>query len=434
MGRRSLRFTFYAWSVTVIAACAVAWALRSYHLDISWELTGLAVAAVAAELLAVNLKRGGGISLMYPLAVSGIVLLGPMAGVVITAASSLPYMLPGRIRPVSKTVFNASQLVLMALVPGALYLATGGRPLARYPLATSGFPAQILPLLLAAWVGVLVNVALVGVGYGLLHDVPMRRVWREIASWMLPSQLALGLVGLAIAQVLSDQGAMGFALFVIPLIVARQMHQRTLSLRDAYADTVRSLVGAIEAKDPYTKGHSVRVAEYAVCTAKELGFDDGTIERLERAALLHDVGKVGVSRSILCKPEKLTQGEYEEIRQHPDIAAHILESAPHLADVVEAVRHHHERFDGAGYGGHLVGEQIPIEARILAVADSYDAMTSERAYRSALSPAAALAELAAGRGTQFDAEVVDVFLEALARAGIGDSAQTPIHREAGPDA
>jgi putative nucleotidyltransferase with HDIG domain len=204
-------------------------------------------------------------------------------------------------------------------------------------------------------------------------------------------------------------GSWGFILFLLPLVVARQTYQQSVKLREAYADTISSLVAALEAKDVYTKGHSVRVAEYAVAIAEEMGFSSDRVRQIEQAALLHDLGKVGVSRRVLAKEDKLTEGEYEEIKRHPDIGAHIVADVPYLAALVPMIEHHHERFDGHGYGGGEAGDAIPIESRILAVADSYDAMTSARPYRGAMSHEAALAELRNNAGTQFDPIAVAAF-------------------------
>jgi putative nucleotidyltransferase with HDIG domain len=209
------------------------------------------------------------------------------------------------------------------------------------------------------------------------------------------------------------EGPLGFALFVVPLLVARQTHRRYLSLRETYAETVRSLVAALEAKDPYTKGHSVRVARIAVAVARRMGFEDAEVERIEYAALLHDLGKIGISRSVLSKPGALTDDEFDRIREHPDIAARILESVPFLEDVRPIVQDHHERVDGLGYGRGLAGEELSTPARILAAADSFDAMTADRPYRDAMPEASAVAELRSNAGSQFDPLVVEALIAVL---------------------
>jgi len=227
---------------------------------------------------------------------------------------------------------------------------------------------------------------------------------------MVPTQVDLVGMGLAIAEVFSAGQIPGLALFVVPLLVARQTYQRYTDLRAAYTDAVRSLVAAIEAKDPYTKGHSVRVAEVAVAVANEMGLPADRVERVEVAALLHDLGKIGISPLILSKAEKLTLAEYEQIKRHPDIGAHILGKGAFFEGIVPIVRYHHEKIDGTGYCEGLAGDSIPLEARVLAVADSYDAMTSQRPYRNALTDEEALTELLSNTGSQFDASVVEAFV------------------------
>ena len=183
------------------------------------------------------------------------------------------------------------------------------------------------------------------------------------------------------------------------------------NVEELFLGTVKSLVAAIDAKSKWTKGHSLRVAEYALRFAEKIGFDKNGIERLELAALLHDIGKIGTYESILDKPGPLTPEEREMIRKHPSQGAEIISPLKTLNDLIPAIRHHHERYDGAGYPDGLAGEDIPHEARVLALADSYDAMLSDRPYRRGLSPDAAVSELRNGAGTQFDPSLAALFID-----------------------
>ena len=175
------------------------------------------------------------------------------------------------------------------------------------------------------------------------------------------------------------------------------------------ANVVRALVTTIEAKDNYTRGHSERVALFAQCLAKEMQLPAEHCERIYLTGLVHDVGKIGVSDAILKKPTALTAAEFEEIKRHPDEGWAIMRDLESLAYVLPGVLYHHERFDGLGYPDGLVGEDIPLDGRILAVADAYDAMTSDRAYRTGRSQEDAEAVLRDGAGTQWDPQVVDAF-------------------------
>jgi len=187
-------------------------------------------------------------------------------------------------------------------------------------------------------------------------------------------------------------------------------------LREMLFSTVRGLVAAIDAKDEYTRGHSERVFHVSVKIGEALGLSHEELQILSWAALLHDVGKIAIQRSILNKPARLTDDEYRTIQSHPVRGCKVLEPIPQLRNVLPTIRHHHERYDGRGYPDGLAGEAIPRLARIIAVADAYDAITSTRAYREARTTEYAREQIETGAGSQFDPEVARVFLE-LMRTG-----------------
>ena len=184
-------------------------------------------------------------------------------------------------------------------------------------------------------------------------------------------------------------------------------------LERAYLDSVQTLRYTVEAKDPYTRGHSDRVSAYSVLIGKYLGLSETDLRTLEVGGLFHDIGKIGIPDSILLKETKLTDDEYSEIKNHPSIGAHILCNAAIFQDIIPIVKHHHERYDGRGYPGQLKGEDIPYMARIAAVADTFDAMTSKRTYRDALPLEAVRSEIEKCSGTQFDPEIAKVFIDIL---------------------
>ena len=184
-------------------------------------------------------------------------------------------------------------------------------------------------------------------------------------------------------------------------------------LEKAYLDSIETLRHTIEAKDIYTRGHSDRVAEISVLIGKRLGLSDEDIRTLHVGGLFHDIGKIGVPDSILQKDGKLTDEEFDQIKQHPNIGVHILSNSSIFDDILPIVKHHHEKFDGTGYPDKLSGENIPYLARIAAVADSFDAMSSKRAYRDSLPLEKIISEFMRCRGTQFDPNIDDVFIDIL---------------------
>ena len=192
-----------------------------------------------------------------------------------------------------------------------------------------------------------------------------------------------------------------------------QLYDTYEKLEQAYLDSIQTLRYTVEAKDPYTRGHSDRVSLYSVLIGKYLGLSEKDLKTLEIGGLFHDIGKIGVPDAILRKETKLTDDEYSEIKNHPAIGAHILSSAEIFKDIIPIVKHHHEKYDGNGYPGRLKGEEIPYLARIAAIADTFDAMTSKRTYRDALPLETVIAEFERCRGTQFDPKLDDVFLDIL---------------------
>jgi putative nucleotidyltransferase with HDIG domain len=184
-------------------------------------------------------------------------------------------------------------------------------------------------------------------------------------------------------------------------------------IQEDYLKTMMTLAVILDARDPYTKRHSENVTRYSVAIAREMGFGSAQIETIRRSSLLHDIGKIGIRDDILLKPGKLSPEEFEQIKIHPLKSQEIVSSLPFLKEVALLVRHHHERFDGKGYPDGKSGEDIELGARIMAVSDSFDAMTTDRPYRKKLPLDQAVNELINCKGTQFDPKVVEHFISIL---------------------
>ena len=198
-------------------------------------------------------------------------------------------------------------------------------------------------------------------------------------------------------------------MYDLSYIGAVRQHLNPTSSKEEQIQSALSELATIE---PYTARHSYRVGVIAGRIAEELSLDPKMIKRVTLGGMLHDIGKSGVSLSALCKPSKLSDDEFKDIMKHPELGASLIQSSPKLLDLIPAVLYHHERFDGQGYPFGLSGEEIPIEARVIAVADSYDAMTSDRVYRKALTHEFAVEELSRCAGVQFDPDVVEGALTA----------------------
>jgi putative nucleotidyltransferase with HDIG domain len=374
-----------------------------------------------ADSFSIQLPRKAFISVSFALIFAATVLFSPWAAVVatlITAAniSDIKHNIPWY-----KMVFSACNYVVSTFVAGYIYVLAGG-PIGK--IEVSDFPQIIIPFALTCITFFMINTSFISIALTVLHGEPALDNWNSNFRWLIPHYLALGVLGLMLAQIFASSGYASIVLLAIPLLISRQTFMNYMKLRGAYINTVWALVQALEAKDPYTRGHSERVAQYAEAIAGELKLPEKTMETLRYAALLHDIGKIGIARKILNKPGRLNDEEFKRIKAHPEIGAEIIGNIDFLKEAVPAVYHHHEHLNGRGYADGLSGEGIPLLARIMTVADSFDAMTSTRSYRPAMTTEEAITELVACSGRQFDETVVDAFILAMDIASNGSSFET----------
>lgn len=315
----------------------------------------------------------------------------------------------------SKRAFNNGQYLLMGVAGGITYQLLGGTPVVS--LSSGGFSASVLvPVTVSAAVVIASNLLLILPVLYLAEGISPASVWRAMVLKSVVPYFAYALFGLLMAVLWTVGSGFAAALIVIPLLVARWGFQQYAQQREAYEATIRSLVQAVETKDHYTRGHSERVADASVRIARQLGMREDRIGTLSYAGILHDVGKLGVRTGVLQKTGMLSDEEYLEIQRHPEFATEIVRGIDFLAEAHAGILHHHERLDGLGYPNGLKGPDIPEFARIIAVADAFDSMTSTRSYRGARTVHEAVDELRRCAGTQFDPPMVEALIDSLERA------------------
>jgi HD-GYP domain-containing protein (c-di-GMP phosphodiesterase class II) len=230
---------------------------------------------------------------------------------------------------------------------------------------------------------------------------------------------------MARAYLLPDAGWWATLLFGLPLFTTRVAYQRFVEMREMFTQTIGALAEAVDKRDPYTSKHSQRVRSISVDIGRQMHVSAAELEALEWGGLLHDVGKIGVSDAVLLKQGKLTREERIQMNAHPVLGAQIIGPVDRLAPELPVIRHHHEWYNGSGYPDRLMGDEIPKLARILHVADAFEAMTADRPYRKALSNEQALGELRKFAGVQFDPEVVDGFVRTHWADDVRDAEQDP---------
>ena len=402
----------YIGTIFILAIIAYIYLFTNFAIPNFKMLLFWSVLTIIVESLLVLLPNNNvGVSVGYAVNLASIIVGGPLLG---TTSSFLGLLfrfpnVPERgyvhlfNTPVYKTIFNISQSILVTTTMGLIYLATGGKIGEVFLLQT------ILILIL----GVVINSIIISGLMTLLNQHRFLGLWLSHLSGVFPSAIAVGTIGVIIALAFIGYGYWAVILFFGPLLLARYSFKLYIDMRNLYISTIQALNKSMEAKDPYTSGHASRVEEYAVGLAEFHGLPFNTIEDIKTAAILHDIGKIGIDDSILNKASRLTQNEYAEIMKHPSIGAEIISNVDFLKKVTRMVKHHHERYDGGGYPDGLVGEEIPVEACILAIADAYDAMTSDRPYRDALTKEAALREIEKHAGTQFHPVLAEKFIELM---------------------
>jgi HD-GYP domain-containing protein (c-di-GMP phosphodiesterase class II) len=263
-------------------------------------------------------------------------------------------------------------------------------------------------------------IALVLVATGQADQVPLRGLAQFLVSY-----LGYATFGLLIAGLWATVNSIAAVLVLLPLFVARWAFGQYLAQQRSYDATIAALCQAVETKDYYTRGHSERVSRGSAMIAQAIGMPPSRVGAIRYAGMLHDVGKLGVPTAVLQKTGRLTDDEYAAIQLHPMRGLDIVRDIGFLDEALAGIMHHHERIDGKGYPMGLAGDEIPEFARVLAVADAFDAMTSNRAYRGARPVSAAIAELRKCAGEQFDPAFVDAFVAAIDRDGWAEPRPVP---------
>lgn len=304
-----------------------------------------------------------------------------------------------------KTVFNGAQQAFATALAILAYRALGGTPLVRIGDSSS------LSLFALFLVFFLTNSICVAGALGIVGQRSAWAIWKKNTFSALPYDFLSLPAILFFAWTYNQYGTVGAFVFAVPLLGLRQLYKVTGQLEQTNKELLELMVAAIEARDPYTSGHSRRVAEKARIIAKAVGLREKDIDRIVAAALLHDVGKIHeVFGPILSKPGRLTPEEQVIMRTHPVKSAELAGKVTELRDVVPLIRHHHENWDGTGYPDGLKGNDIPLGSRIIMFADTIDAMTTDRPYRAALDATSVRKELLRFRATQFDPAICDALL------------------------
>jgi len=392
-----------------------------WHHIIGW--LALLALGLMAETLTLSIKVGRSKSSTNSInsltLLTSILLFGPAPTVLFWGITGIVGEFLIRRKEAIRAIFNSAQYVLATSVAGWAYSGFGGEALIRVDnldLLKEQIWADLLPFIAFGVVFLLVNHTAVSLAIALSEDTEPRKVLGTLAGRTgtnLLYDLFISPIAIAVAILYMHLSVFGFPLIILPIIFIHQAYQTIVQLQQANRDLLTVLVKAIETRDPYTSGHSLRVASLAVRIAESMGLSGKRVTDVETAAMLHDIGKIeSVYTEILGKPEDLSPEERKVMESHVTKGVELLEQLSSFSkDVIEGVRAHHERVDGKGYPRGLKGDQIPAAARIIKVCDAIDAMLSDRPYRKALSLAQVKEQLVLYSGVQFDLEVVKAVID-----------------------
>ena len=414
--------------IAAVAAAAVASVAGSWFLvGAPQDLLALAVLCVLG-ILSVMLREPDvgsrvNFSFLSIILISSIVIVGPVGS---SAVGALSMGLELGRAPTRVRVFNAGMTAMMGAVGGLVYLALGGAraltPAGVHELVNlHGSGALLLhvgvPLMLADLAQMLLNAALLAGIMRIDRGIPLRRFFGQMVTNSGLAYLGYGFIGFlfVVLWVPADVGPFSAVLILAPLFVARWAFVQFGEEQRAHESALSALVTAVETKDPYAVGHSARIAQLAEWMAEPLSLGAQEVQALRFAAMLHDVGKVGIPTRIVRRPGAMSTADLDMLALHPGRGVDLVRDIDFLAASLDGIRHHHERYDGLGYPGGLAGTAIPEAARVIAVADAFDSLTMARPHRPALASAQALAQLQTRAGTQFDPLVVKALARVLDR-------------------
>jgi len=400
-------------ALVAVAACtlllATDWYVPSLSDNKFWNaLVAFMVLGIASDSSFLPLPRisraGVGSSVVFIPFLASVLLFAPPWPMVIACVTGLVAQLVVRRKTLVRASFNTAQYMLFVGLGGLVYTALGGHVgFDRVHVNFVAFASLVL-------VFFLVNQITVSSAVSLTTDISVREAWTRIAGDSLLYDLVSSSLAIVLAFLYIQFQIVGLAVLVLPLFFVRHMYQMNLQVERANRELLELMVKSIEARDPYTSGHSIRVSEYARQIAREAGLTSKQVDQIGTAALLHDVGKIYEEFAPLLRKEgRLTPEERMLMQAHPVRSADLASTIAEFRGKVQTdIRNHHENYDGSGYPDGLAGETIPIGARIIMVADTLDAMTTDRPYRKALSLHRALEELVKHAGRQFDPKLVAI--------------------------
>lgn len=370
-----------------------------------------AILAILSESFTIVLPNGIGVSVSFATYLASVIVAGPLLAIITAAASYIFSVVKTEDgyshilnTPYYKSIFNMANFIISSGISGIVFAFLTNDVFGQF---------FFLPTLITVFTYIAINTCTMSELISLLEGKPFLQIWINNFRGVALSVFAVGIIGIILALAFISYGPPAVLLFFAPLLLARYSFKLYLNMKHTYIDTISAFNKFLEAKDMYTSGHASRVLKYSEMIGIGLHLSQDRMDNLKNAAILHDIGKIGIDDNILKKPSSLSMEEYTAIKSHVTIGAEIIDGIDFLKGISKIVAQHHERPDGAGYPKGIKESDICLEAAILSIADVYDAMISDRPYRKGMSLDYAISEIKNNKGTQFNPKVADVFIKIL---------------------
>ena len=396
-------------SLSIISAILSFVIFKEFPIRFNLHLLPFTIFAIIIESLVIFTPNKGGVTLTFGIVLSVAVLFGPSEGLLCAIASILfsIYKMEGEVKhlfniPWYKTLGNINAYIISSGLSSLLFIY-----LNQGLEFKSG---SIISMFISGIVFILMDVMLITSLMIVSSQANPILLFKENFRGVIPNFFGLSAVSIVIVMSYLKMGIEMVLILFFPYMLIRYSFKLVYDMQSNYLSTIKALSSALEEKDPYTRGHSERVEKYSIMIANEIGHSKVDMQQLQYAAIFHDIGKIGVEDSILYKPGKLTKEEYEAIKQHPQKSVNILEGISFLNKAITFIASHHEGYDGTGYPNRLKREEIPLESKIISVADIYDALTTDRPYRKAMTNRQAIDIIKEESGQKLDPFVVEKFL------------------------
>jgi len=399
---------FYVFLVFLAGMGSLVYILLKYRNISILGIVLFGILIFAADNLSAPLPKTGSVSVNFGISMASLIIYGPATAIIVTVISIFNIREFVKRVPYYKHLFNAGQYLLSFAAAAVFFEKFFDNTQQNFFYARN-----IWVIFLVTYIFFLLNTIFTAGAISIANRLNVLNVWVFNFAWLIPFQFFLSAMAIAIAFLYKLYSPFTLLFTSLPLIIAQYTYLLRIKERRTILNSIMQIVKIMEAKDIYTAGHSMRVAEYSEKIGHAMRLNEYDTEILKNLASLHDIGKVQIDLSVLNKTTKLTNKDWDEIKKHPVISYDIVKQIDFLKDRATAILYHHERFDGNGYPFGKKGDELSMFAKVLIVADSYDAMTTDRPYRKGLTPEESIVELELNAGTQFDPQVCEVMIDII---------------------